>query len=290
MGLNFDVRIGTSRLIQIQLLNPDDSIPTGQYLDSDVLSFAVWQGAADIPVIVKSSAVTADVAWISATNAQFSMALHPTDTIGMPQGVYYLDATATRGVDEADLLPSKTTLTLTATPGSTPARPTYIDVTIVRKVAAWIDTVTAPGSETGFLEQCADSRSWLDENIIRNYRGGNASLLGMQGVALDSWFSGGARRSSLRNPWLLNLLATNSLIVTDRTRDICAYYTLHRICEGMITKGAQYPALSARSLHNANTLLACYTAEIQVLGALDFWGQPLASIPITFSSTNTLWA
>ncbi len=296
MGLNFDIQIGTSRAIQVQCLNPDDSIPTGQFLDSDVLRAVLWRGAADAPVLTMTGA---DCAWISSANAQFTIVLHAADTALLTRGVYYLEATATRGSDVAALLPAGTTVTLTDTPGADAVRPTYIDVRDIRRIASWIDDVQAPGNETGFLEQCADARDWLDENILRNYRGGNVTLLGLHGMALDAWFTGGTRRTSLRNPFILNLLKqgpatitppNGGLIVTARCRDVQAYYALHRITEGMITKGTQYAALSARSLHKAHALLCAYTAELSVGGAIDYAGSLIANIPINFSSTNTLWA
>jgi hypothetical protein len=293
MGLNLDLRIGTSRAWELQVLNPDDSVPTGQFLSTDVLTASVWQGRSTAPVISKSGTA---VAWLNATDAQFVIYFYPADTANLPAGVYYVDATATRGSNNADLLPKGTTLTLLATPGNTPLRPTYITVLDIQRIAPWVADVQAPGSETGFLDQCADSRDWLDENVLRNYRGGNVELLGYHGLALDSWYTGGTRRTSLRNPWILSLLQTGpasagvaGLIVTTRTKDICAYYALHRICEGMVMRGSQYPALSARALHKAQQLLACYTAELSVAGDLDTFGNVLANIPINFSSTNTLY-
>ena len=302
MGLNLDLQIGTSFLWQLQILNPDDSVPTGQFLSTDVVTAALWQGASDAAIWTKTSSSSADVGWISATNAQFFITLHPADTSNLSPGVYYVEATATRGSDSAALLPKGTTLTLTAAPGTTTPRASYITVADVRRIAPWIDDQSGTaliGAESGFVEQLADSRDWLDENVLRNYRGGNVTLLGFHGMALDSWFTGGTRRTSLRNPFILNLLkqgpataspANGGLIVTTRTKDVCAYYALHRICEGMITRGNQYPALSARALHKAHQLLTSYTAEISVAGSVDYAGSLIANLPINFSSTNTLYA
>lgn len=299
MGLNWDLRIGTSRTIQVQCLNPDDSVPAGQFLSTDALSCAVWQGASTAPVISKSSLGSADVAWISATNAQFAITFHPSDTANLAQGTYYLEATATRGSDSADLLPKGTTLTLTATPGSTAARPTYCTVADLRRLAGWVDDVQAPGSETGFAEQCADARAWLDENILRNYQGGYVSLLGEHGTAIAAWATSGEQRSSIRNPWLLQLLqqgpalagVNGGLIVTRRTLDLCAYYALHRICDAMITnRGNQYPALSARFRQQCHQLLVSYTAELSVAGATDQWGNLIAMIPVNFGTARSLRA
>lgn len=293
MGLNLDLRIGTSRAWQLQVLNPDDSVPTGQFLSSDVLSASVWQGSALAPVIAKAMP---DIAWIDADNAQFVINWYPSDTASLAAGVYYVEAQATRGSNTADLLPEGTTLTLTDTPGAAGVRPTYIDATDLRRLAPWIFDVQAPGSETGFLDQCADSRDWLDENILRNYGGGYVSLLGEHGVALAAWATDASQRTSLRNPWILQLLqqgpavanVNGGLIVTTRTRDICAYYALSMICGGMITKGSQYAALAARSRTEANRLLCGYTAELSVQGQVDQWGNLIAQVPVNFGTARTL--
>lgn len=294
MGLNLDLRIGTSRAWQLQVLNPDDSVPTGQFLSSDVLTAAVWQGQAGTPVFSKAMP---DIAWIDATSAQFVINFYPADTAALASGVYYVEAQATRGTQTADLLPRGTTLTLLDTPGTATVRPTYITVADLRRIAPWIDDVQAPGSETGFLDQCADARGWLDEAILRNYQGGNVEILGMHGLALDAWLTGGARKSPLKNPWLNWLLqqgpavanTNGGLIVTQRTRDLCAYFALHRICDGILTRGTQYAALSARSMAQANQLLVSYTAELSVSGIADNWGNLLAQIPVNFASTRTLY-
>jgi hypothetical protein len=296
MGLNWDIQAGTSRTIQAQSLNPDDSVPVGQFLSGDVVTGVLWQGSSLGPLLTKASTSTADVGWIDATNAQWYLTFHPADTAALPPAVYYLSVQASRGADVADLVGKGTTITLTAAPGTAAARATYVDVADLRRLFSTIDDLNAPGSETGFLDQCADAREWLEENILRNYGGGWISLLGEHGVALNSWNTGGSRRSSLRNPWILQLLAqgpavanaTGGLIVTRRTRDICAYYALYRILDGMITRGSQYAALAARMRATCCELLVSYTAELSVAGAVDQWGQLLAQIPINFSTARTL--
>jgi hypothetical protein len=136
----------------------------------------------------------------------------------------------------------------------------------------------------GFDDQLADARDWLDEMILRNYRGGNVSLLGYHGFALDAWYTGGGRRTSLTNRWLFGALKANQLLVKPRVIQVCSYYALSRICESMITKGGMYAQLAARYRLEAESLLASTTVEIDVNG--DGFGE----VPINFSSTNTLWA
>ncbi len=203
-------------------------------------------------------------------------------------GQYYLQAYATRSgspTRTTALLPPGTTIEILAAPGvSFTPRPTYISITDVRKIAPWIDDLQVPGNNTGFDDQLADARDWLDELTLRNYRGGNVSLLGYHGFALDAWYTGGGRRTSLTNRWLFQALAANQLLVTPRVKTVCAYYALSRICESMITKSGQYIALSARFRLEAESLLASSTVEIDVNG--DGFGE----VPINFSSSNTLWA
>ncbi len=287
--LNLDLQQGTSFDWQLQAKNPDDTVPTGQFLSSDALAAKLWQGASDLSLITFSTPPS----WIDATNAEFQITFNNADTATVPPAVYFVQCTATRAGRSAGLMPFGSTVTIQPAPGTSAARPTYITVIDLRNIAGWIDQVSAPNSETGFLAQCADARDWLDECILRNYRGGNVELLGYHGLALDAWYTGGARRTSLRNPFILNLLQTNCLIVTARTKRICAHYALSQICEDMLQSAgnpSRYQGMAARHRSEAYRMLTTYTAELQVNNAVDSYGNPLAAIPINFSSTNTLWA
>ena len=134
-------------------------------------------------------------------------------------------------------MPRGTSLEIIAAAATGTPRPTYITIADLRKIAPWIDDLQVPDSHEGFDDPCADSRDWLDEMTLRNYRGGNVSLLGYHGFALDAWYTGGGRRTSLTNRWLFAALAANQLLVTPRVKNVCAYYALSRICESLITKG-----------------------------------------------------
>jgi hypothetical protein len=282
MGISLELVQGTARDFPFQVQNPDGTVPTGIFLSTDTLSATVWQGQNETPVLTPAAS------WISASSAQYQVTLQNADSASLAYGVYYLQAFATRAGTPARttaLLPSGTSLTILAAPGTTfTARPTYIAVGDIRKIAPWIDDLTTPDNDTGFDNQLADARDWLDEIILRNYRGGNVSLLGYHGFALDAWYTGGGRRTSLTNRWLFTALQTNQLLVTPRVKQICAYFALSKICESMITKSGQYVALASRFRFEAASLLASTTVEIDVNG--DGFGE----VPINFSSTNTLWA
>jgi hypothetical protein len=232
--------------------------------------------------------LTPTVTWINATQAEYQITLQNADSAGLAPGQYYVQAFATRAgtpTRTTALLPRGTSLEILAAAGATfTARPTYITVTDIRKIAPWIDDLQVPDSNFGFDNQLADARDWLDELVLRNYRGGNVSLLGYHGFALDAWYTGGGRRTSLTNRWLFAALQSNQLLVTPRVRQICAYFALSKICESMITKAGQYVALASRFRFEAESLLASTTVEIDVNG--DGYGE----VPINFSSSNSLWA
>ncbi len=282
MALSLELIQGTSRDFPFQVQNPDGTAPVGVFLSTDTLTANVWAGNNETPLL------TPAVTWISATNAQVQVSFQNADSASLAIGQYYLQAYATRAgspTRTTALLPAATVLSILAAPGTsfTP-RPTYINITDIRKIAPWIDDLQVPDNNSGFDDQCADARDWLDEIVLRNYRGGNVSLLGYHGFALDAWYTGGGRRTSLTNRWLFQALAANQLLATPRVKTVCAYYALSRICESMITKAGQYTSLAARFRFEAEALLASTTVEIDVNG--DGFGE----VPINFSSTNTLWA
>jgi len=285
MGISLQLVQGTARDFPFQVQNPDGTVPTGIFLGTDTLNATVWAGSNETPLLTPAAA------WINANTAQYQVTLQNTDSSSLASGQYYLQAYATRaGIGLAPtrttaLLPRGTSLEILAAPGTSfTARPTYITVRDIRKIAPWIDDLQVPDSNTGFDDQLADARDWLDEMTLRNYRGGNVSLLGYHGFALDAWYTGGGRRTALTNRWLFAALQQNQLLVTPRVRQVCAYYALSRICESMITKSGQYVALASRFRFEAESLLSSTTVEIDVNG--DGFGE----VPINFSSTNTLWA
>ena len=219
MSIAVQLAQGTARDFPFQVTNPDGTTPTGIFLSTDVLTTSVWAGSNETPLL------TPTASWISATNAQYQVSLQNTDSSSLAYGIYYLQAYATRAGTPARttaLLPRGSSLEIIAAATTGTPRPTYIGIADLRKIAPWIDDLQVPDSHEGFDDPCADSRDWLDELTLRNYRGGNVSLLGYHGFALDAWYTGGGRRTSLTNRWLFAALAANQLLVTPRVRNVCA--------------------------------------------------------------------
>ena len=219
MAIAVELVQGTARDFPFQVQNPDGTTPTGIFLATDVLTASVWAGSNETPLL------TPTASWISATNATYQVTLQNTDSAGLAYGIYYLQAYATRAgtpTRTTALLPRGTSLEIIAAAATAVPRPTYISIADLRKIAPWIDDLQVPDSHQGFDDPSPDSRDWLDEMTLRNYRGGNVSLLGYHGMALDAWYTGGGRRTSLSNRWLIACLAANQLLVTPRVRNACA--------------------------------------------------------------------
>ena len=135
------------------------------------------------------------------TNAQYRSRSRTPTALAWRSANYYLQAYATRAGTPprtTALLPRGTSLEIIAAAETAVPRPTYITMVNLRKIAPWIDDLQVPDSTSGFDDACADSRDWLDEMTLRNYRGGNVSLLGYHGFALDAWYTGGGRRTRSR--------------------------------------------------------------------------------------------
>ena len=195
MGLTLQINQGASRDFPCQIYNPDGT-PATQFLNTDTLVTNVWQGSNETPLDNPATA------WLNANapSGQIVISFQNADSPAWRGAVLYPGLRDPRcgPTRTAALLPRGSSLVVLAAAGTTfTARPTYITIQNVRNIAPWIDDLTTPDNDTGFDNQLADARSWLDEMVLRNYRGGNVSLLGMHGFALDAWYTGGGRRTSL---------------------------------------------------------------------------------------------
>ena len=189
MPLTLELVQGASRDFPLQISNPDGT-PATNFLNTDTLTASVWTGANETTILTPSTT------WLNgnAPAGQIQITFQNADSAGLAFGIYFIQAFATRAGSPprtAAMLPRGSTLEILAASGSMAQRPTYITITDLRTIAPWVDDIQAPDNHTGFDEQCADARDWLDEITLRNYRGGNVSLLGYHGFALDAWYTGG---------------------------------------------------------------------------------------------------
>jgi hypothetical protein len=246
------------------------------YAGTETLTARVWAGGG------QPTLFTPTVAWSLASAGQLSLKIVASATAAVEPGQYRLLVSLTDGTG-ATYDAYEAILNVTWAPGSAPSRPQYITIDDLRKVFPQVEDLQDPSQQqAGFADQLADAREWLDECILRNYRGGNISLLGYHGLALDAWYTGGVRRTSLTNVWLRDQLKANTLILSGRIKRVLALYAAYLVCLSSLSKGKQYQALAAQFLHQAQSLLVCTTAEL----CLDGSGTP--HVPINLSTTNTL--
>lgn len=266
---------GSTEQRQIPIVDSNgDAIP---YEGTEPLSLEVWVGNDQAPLL------TIGGTWVTPASGLWSVTLSAAQTRGLDVGQYRLLGQVTDVAGPHDCY--EALLVITAAPGSASARPTYIDDDDLRKIDPTVDEQLDPDhGVTGFADQCADARDWLDECLLRNYRGGNISLLGYHGLALDAWYTGGVRRTSLTNIWLRDQLKANTLIVTPRIRRLCALYALYLVYRGARSRGKEYQALAAGYLHEAHALMTCTTAELNLNG-----DGTTPCLPINLSTTNTLY-
>ena len=74
MAIALELVQGTARDFPFQVTNPDGTIPTGIFLDTDVLTAKVWAGSNEV------RSLTPTASWISAANAQYQVTLQNTDS------------------------------------------------------------------------------------------------------------------------------------------------------------------------------------------------------------------
>lgn len=281
--LTLALDLGTSRDFPLQSM-PASGTPTAwddadpsPFLITDTLATSVWAGTNEAVLLSPATA------WRDPAAATFVISFSDADTATMKSGIYEVRTTATRSTRTFRIFRGR--LALADGPGTAVPRPTYVDITDLRKVCGWIERLQGEGDVEGFLDQCADAREWLDENILRNYTGGWASLMGMHDVALNAWFGGSARKTLNHNLFIAQQLADNHLIVSPRIRKVCALYACSLVFLSNLTSGKDYLAMAAMYRHQANQLLVSTTAEIDTSGA-----GTTPNIPITFSSANVLFA
>jgi hypothetical protein len=111
----------------------------------------------------------------------------------------------------------------------------------------------------GFANARGAARDWLDNLIIRSYRGGGASAVGHAGYWMNTWAN---RGSLLPSQYLIGLLnpPTNGLIVRPKTKRIVAFYAISEVCRGQTED--KFQKLASFYMRRAHSEAAGYFAEV----------------------------
>lgn len=254
----------------------DDTGTPITFAGTETLSGTVWAGGSLAPLF------TLAPTWATPAGGVINVPVPGASTASLDPGTYRLIVTVVLNGAACDAY--EAALQITYAPGGTATRPTYITAEDLRGAAKWIDQLQdLDDGQEGFQDACADARDWMDQMILRNYRGGAITLLGMHGVALDAWYTGGPWRSSLDNIYIKQQLALNTLMLTTPIKKSMVYYALSCICESMVSLGAEWGKRQAYYQQKAFQTLAGTVAQ------LDINGDGLPEIPIAFSSANTIF-
>jgi hypothetical protein len=214
---NLTVYQGLDADFTVTLRDSDDAAITGTYDGTEPLSLALWDGDDRAPLALAASTA----AWLVPADGTLTLHLDRADSAAWAPGRYRGLVSLTDG---PDVVPAFAfVLVVEATAGAAAALPVYGSAQDLRRFCPWIDEIQSPNDQAGFAEQRAEAREWLDDILLVNDRGGGVALY--QGS-----YRGGAGnlavRSGIRNPWLVEQLAADRLVLTARLRRAVSYYAL----------------------------------------------------------------
>jgi len=255
--------------------------PSTAFLAADLLTATLWAG--DDRAVVATPAA----AWDPVQGPpDYAIAFGPSDTSALEPGVYRVRVIATRGADSPEVL--RDSLEVLPVPAAAVAAPVYCTMRDLETLCSWVGQyVNTDADQTGFVEQRAMARQWMDSLILRaTPRGGGLNLVSRQ----DYWTwnsGGGGYGTGLANDSAMKgYLDAGALVLAGaggaKVVRACACYAL-----GLIF-GAQ-PDASARK--DSGRYMAMAQSEASTLVAeLDTNADGVSEYAIDLSTTNTRYA
>ena len=278
---------GTSRDFVLQANNDDGTPATSVFLGTDTITSRVWRGD-DQPTLVSPTTT-----WVSATAGTFQVTMNDADSSTLEVGQFRIQTIAVRTGRTATVLDGF--LDIKSAPGTATARPVYGTYQDMTKYAPWIQNLQTEDDLEGFADQRADAREWLDNIIVKNYRGSSLGQFGHHSMAAFAYGFSGPRRSLLLSQWLQDQLNGNTLLsggtytgpsggallIKPTTKRIVAFRAIAEVCMGMLGKGGDYPSWGAQFRRAADAECMAYTAEIDTNND----GRAEIGIPLSTGST-----
>jgi hypothetical protein len=277
MSLDLSVVQGSAADWVLQAINRDGTVPTG-FLISDVLAATVWTGQN------QTSLFSPAVNWSDSTSGKVALSVTSAQTTGLDQaGDYHLQVTATRLGKTVTIIDCSLRILAAAGSGTQAVNP-YCAYSDLLLYGPWVTLIQQfDTDQEGFYSQRLAARKWLDELIIRSWRGTSQAYFGDAGRTAQFWLGGWVRRTSLMSQWLTDKLTANQLLVKDHTVRICTFKSLSLIGLTQIGKAGQFAQHGSYYEDLANSEASTYVAE------LDLNGDGIADLPIPLGSTNTLF-
>lgn len=194
------------------------------YTGAEALACKVWPGDNRAPVAEPSAT------WKDASKAEVLVELAGDDSATIEAGGYPLALTIADGGEPYTCW--EALLTILPGPGSEPAPKVLCSLSDIQVHGrAWVAKLQTDGDQSGFIEQRGLARDWfLDIVHARHPRRGRQGLgMNVFGRAVGGWGSG-----SGRDPWLVELIEADQLLVTPRIREANAMYALGLIARGQV--------------------------------------------------------
>lgn len=245
---------GHSLVEQRQRVQADGITPSTDYLPTDVLTARVWSGA-DSAIVATPAAY-----WTNAATASFSVAFAPSDTAGLDPDIYSIQVVCTPGYR----LSSSTRGSKSLRPRGRPP-PVYISYAMMRAVVPDVVNLLGDRDETGFADQRAEARLWLDEAVHR-HNDGSANLQSDLGALAYAY------RWPGKSPIMIGWLAADYLVMSQPLVRAQIYHTLSLIFEGrMLSNPKLYGQLAHDYAVKADNTLRGATAQVMSGGSLRWY-------------------
>jgi hypothetical protein len=252
MAFNENYRVTQGAGLEIDVTLADSlGDPVTGYDGTEPLSSVVWPGGS------RSPSFTPATTWIDPAQGFIRVTIVEADTAALPPGRYQL---LTRLVDAGRTVDAYgCTIDILAFAGSGVTPLTYTtDNDLHLYGRSWLAGLQDESDETGFIEQQALARRWL-EGIAHSKRVGGGLAMTVNGRAIAPRIVGG------RSPWLQEQFDAGALMVTDQVKEVCAKYCLYLICAAQIGTGESattYGKLARMYLSQAEETVSGMTLEL----------------------------
>jgi hypothetical protein len=270
---NYQLSQGSAVTIQAVICDSEGNPVTG-YTGSEILTTQIWPGASQ-PI-----SYSPDTIWTAPSSALIAIAITAADSAALAAGRYQIRTQITVGMaDPVDAYGC--TLDVLQAPGTAAAPTAYTTIDdLLRYSRSWLRQLQTDDDQAGFAEQQGRARSWIEDLAHAHYRVASMTMV----VGSQAF---GPRRSGARSTWLEDMLASNTLLLTDQIRECAAKKALAFICEGQVGTGdaaAAYARLARMYTSQANYLASCLTLS------LDTNGDGFPDVNIDCSCTDPMYS
>jgi hypothetical protein len=228
------------------------------YTGSEVLTALLWQGGQTAPIV---GALVSQ--WHSPFDGTIDTTVVGAATAAMEPGFYRVEIKLTSGALTVPVYWGW--LDLRPEPGTVALGPTYGTFgDVIETGGDWARGLIADFGVSNFQRELERARSWLDRAILARYRVLSYSYT-PGAILLYGYWPWGPPEA--QNATMAGYLASNSLVVTDQTRELIAHKTLALVCAKKVDFADQREEYRKRAnYHNAmaNKLLSAYKAELDI--------------------------